>query len=151
MSNKGRVSLIDYNQFCESLVEGNILYNIDTTNLWGEYLLVANITSVRVGGFKTYTVLLLGLKKEEGKYIPIDLRIKLTPEYTNNIPFLKPVGFCKFKLFPELSNININTGLVSVYGNVDLWKYRDKLNIKKPRKRKYDSEGKLIIKKTGNK
>lgn len=151
MSTKDKVSSVNYNEFCESLVEGNILYNIDSTNLWGEYLLVANITSVKVEETKTYTVLLLGLNKEEGKYLPRDLRIKLTSDYIDNIPFLKPVGYCDFKLFPELSNLNVNTGLVSIYGSVDLWKYRDKLNIKKPKRRKYDGDGKLVIKKSGNK
>lgn len=151
MSIKKVPNLVDYNKFCESLKEGDILYNINSTNLWGDYLLVSNITPLTIVGIKTYTVLLLGLKKEEDNYIPLDLRIKLTSDDAPSIPFLRTVGYCKFKLVPDLSTIYINKGLVSIYGSVDLWKYREKLNIKKPRRRKYDKAGNPVIKKAGNK
>ena len=147
----GNNDIGNYNGFCKNLTEGCILYNIDSTNLWGDYLLVASISIVRIGSHKTYTVLLLGLKKEGTSYVPRNLCIKLTPDYAKNVPFLKYVGHCKFKLIPELSNMDINTGLVAAYGSIDLHKYTTKLSIRKPRARKYDREGKLVIRKPNNK
>ena len=145
------VDINTYNQFCGNLREGYVLYNVDSTNLWGDYLLVADVISVRVGACKTYTVLLLGLKKEDGVFKPKNLRIKLTPEHAKNIPFLKYVGRCNFNLIPEMSDVNINTGLVTVYGQADLHKFAQGLSIRKPRKQKYGKDGKLIIKPTSNK
>lgn len=151
MNNKGNNGLGDYNRFCKNLMEGNILYNIDSTNLWSEYLLVANITPIRIKGVRTYTITLLGLKKQNGKYTPINQRISMTPDYTKYIPFLKPVGFCKFKLIPDMTDVEINVGLVATYGSTDLHKFTSKLSIRKPKFSKYDMEGKLIIKKADNK
>ncbi len=150
MNGKGNVGLDEYNTFCKDLMEGNVLYNMDNSNLWAEYLLVANITSVRVGNAKTYTVLLLGLKKQEGKYVPINQRISLTPDLARYIPFLKVVGYSKYKLIPEMTGLEINVGLVTVYGQADLHKFATKLSIKKPRHSKYDKDGKPVIKKNGN-
>ncbi len=150
MSEKGIAGLSEYNAFCKDLMEGNILYNMDKSNLWAEYLLVANITPVRVGNAKTYTVMLLGLKKQEGKYIPINQRISLTPDYARYTPFLKIVGYCRFKLIPEMTDVDVNVGLAAVYGSTDLHKFATKLSIKKPRHSKYDKDGKLVIKKTNN-
>ena len=145
------VDIETYNRFCGNLREGYVLYNVDSTNLWGEYLLVADIIPVVVGTCKTYTVLLMGIKKEEGIFKPRNLRIKLTPEHTKNIPFLKYVGHCNFNLLTEMSDVNINTGLVTVYGQTDLHKFAKDLSIRKPRKQKYGKDGKLIIKSTHNK
>lgn len=150
MSTRGEAGLAEYNAFCRNLMEGNILYNMDKTNLWAEYLLVANITSARVGNAKTYTVMLLGLKKQEGRYLPINQRISLTPDYARHIPFLKVVGYCKFRLLPEMTDMEVNVGLAAIYGSTDLHKFATKLSIKKPRYSKYDSEGKLVIKNTNN-
>lgn len=149
MSNN--VDLDTYNKFCSNLREGFILYNVDSTNLWGDYLLVADVIVVMVGACKTFTVLLIGLKKEEGLFKVRNLRIKLTPEHAKNIPFLKYVGYCNFNLIPEMTNVNINTGLVAVYGQADLHKFTKGLSIRKPRKQKYGNDGKLIIKPTSNK
>lgn len=140
-----------YNSFCKGLMEGNILYNIDSTNQWGEYLLVANITPVEVGSIKTYTVLLIGLKKEEGRYIPKDTKVSLNPSYAGRIPFLKPIGYCKFSLVPAIEEVNVHTGLAAIYGNTDLHKYAANLSIRKPRAHKYDMDGKPIVRKPGNK
>ena len=52
-----------YNNFCKNITEGSILYNMDITNLWGDYLLVVQKTIIRIGKMKTYSLLLLGLKK----------------------------------------------------------------------------------------
>lgn len=148
MSNE--VSLGAYNAFCKSIQKGNILYNLDSTNLWGDYLLVTNIATVKVSNIKTYTVFLIGLKKENGEYIPRDLSISLTPSNRGNIPFLKPVGFCKFKLHPTFSKVNIDVGLTTIYGNTDLHKYLTKHDIRKPKVSKYDTNGELIIKSLNN-
>lgn len=150
MNQVEKISLGSYNGFCKSLVEGNILYNLDSTNLWGEYLLVANISTVNTEKEKTYAVLLLGLKKEKDSLLPTGTCIKLTPDYSNNIPFLKPVGYCKFQLVPNITTLNLNVGMAAIYGSIDLWKYRRKLDIHKPRKSKYDKDGKLVIKNAGN-
>ena len=135
------VDLEAYNTFCKNLKEGCILYNIDSTNLWGDYLLVANISTIKVGVYKTYGVLLIGLKKEESKFVPRNLIIRLTPEYINNIPFLKYVGHCKFKLIPEIIEINVNLGLATVYSNTDLHKFAKKISVRKPKSRIYEKDG----------
>lgn len=139
-----------YNKFCKGLKEGSVLYNLDHTNLWGEYLMVVNITKVKVGDYTTYTVLLLGLKKEEEKFVPSNLRISLNPDYVQSIPLLMPVGFCKFTLAPYLEKTNIDLGLVTIYSNTDLHRFTTKLNLKKSKVRKYDNGGNLVIKKSYN-
>ena len=143
--------LNNYNRFCSNLTEGSILYNLDFTNLWGEYLLVVDITAVKIEGHKTYTVLLLGLKKDGGNLIPRNLRIKMTPEYVCHIPFLKYVGRCIYNLKPEISDVKINTGLIAVLGQTNLHKYATILSVSKPRKHKYGKDGKPIIKSTSSK
>lgn len=144
------IGLNEYNDFCRDLRAGTVLYNIDSTNLWGDYLLVVNVSPVRVGNAKTYTALLLGLKKQEGQYVSRDLCISLIPEYANRIPFLKHVGYCKFSLLPVLEKVNIDVGLATIYGNTDLHKFATKLSIRKPRTHKYDKDGKPVIKKPRN-
>lgn len=139
-----------YNQFCESVSEGNILYNIDSTNKWGDYLLVANKATVIIGELKTYTMMFLGLEKKKDKFSLRNLRIKFTPDYVKHIPFLKPVGNCRFRLLPELFDVNVNMGLATVYGRADLWKFRKNMSFRKPKVRKYGIDGKLIIKKVEN-
>lgn len=150
MSSGVKTDLKAFNDFCGNLREGAVLYNVDSTNLWGEFLLVVNITTVVIERKRTYAVLMIGLKKDEGKFIPKNLRIKLTPDYAPNIPFLKYVGHCNFQLIPDLKDVNVNLGLVTVYSNIDLWKYKEKLATRKPRRRKYGKDGKLIIKKAEN-
>lgn len=139
-----------YNDFCRNLKEGNILYNVDYTNHWGEYLLVANIATFIFEGMKTYTALLIGLKKEGSKLTPYNLRIKFTPEHIDHIPFLKYVGRCDYQLVPKIENLELNLGLATIYGSIDLHKYTKKLSIRKPRNRKYGNDGHLIIKKASN-
>ena len=144
-------SLEEYNKFCNNLAEGCILYNIDSTNMWGDYFLVANISPVRIGEMKTYTALLLGLKKDKNRFLPVNRKIKLTPDCAGNVPFLKYVGRCKFSIIPELSEVEVNIGLATVYGQTDLRKFTEKLSIRKPKKKKYGRDGKLFVRKTGNK
>lgn len=142
--------LLEYNRFCHKLSEGCILYNMDSTNLWGEYLLVVNITTIKLWGQTSYTVLLIGLKKSEGSYTPYNMRIKLTPDYAKNIPFLKQVGKCRFSLIPVISDLNVDTGLITVYGDTNLRRYNSRVEVRKPKRRKYGKDGKLIIKKVEN-
>lgn len=140
----------DYNKFCKSLYEGCILYNIDSTNLWGEFLLVVNITTITLEGKNTYSVLLIGLKKVQEEFVPYNLRVNLTPDYASSVPFLKYIGYCNFNLNPEVSNASVNMGLATVYSEVNLHKYAKKLSIKKPRKRKYGKDGRVVIRNTEN-
>ena len=151
MSIDGNTGLSEYNSFCKELRAGSILYNIDSTNLWGEYLLVAHTTKVRVGNALTYTVLLIALKKEKGQYIPLNLCISLTPDSAKNIPFLKQVGYCRFKLIPDFDSIDVNTGLVAIYSQTNLHKFAQNLSVRKPKSRKYNKDGNLVVRKTGNK
>lgn len=151
MNSDGITGLEKYNSFCKELRAGHVLYNMDSSNGWGEYLLVASITSVNVGDVRTYTVLLLGLRKQEGEFVPHHLCISMTPDYANHVPLLKHVGYCRFSLIPLLEEVNINTGLAAVYGNTDLHKFATKLSIRKPRNRKYDKDGNPVIRKPGSK
>lgn len=141
----------EYNSFCKDLKAGSILYNIDSSNSWGQYLLVASIIPVTIYRYSSYTMLLIGLKRQDGKYIPNNMCISFTPEYAKHVPFLKLVGYCKFNLITVLEETNVNLGLVTVYANTDLHKFASKLSVRKPRNRKYDKDGKLVIKKPGNK
>ena len=149
----GKRSCIDidtYNEFCEGIHEGDILYNVNKTNNWGEYFLVVNIATVRIGEYKTYTALLLGLRKEKSKLVPRNARVKLTPDSSDNVPYLKCVGKCKFTLVPTIEETDLNLGLATVYGNADLWKFSKNLSVRKPRKKKYGNDGKPIVRKAGS-
>lgn len=140
-----------YNIFCKELNEGDVLYNVDSTNGWGDYLLVANIATVKLFDKKTYTVMLLGLTKNSDGFKSRNVRIKLTPDYSSNVPFLKCVGHCDFRIEPVIKNIRVNIGLATSYGTVGLKKFKDKLDLKKPKVRKYGKDGKLILQKAENK
>jgi hypothetical protein len=139
-------NLEKFNLFCKNISEGVVLYNLNTTNHWGELLLVASICPITVHNTKTYTVLLVGVKREEGNLTIRNTRIKFTPDYADSIPFLKYVGHCKFSLLPKITETKLNMGLMVTYGSVDLWKYRKKLSIRKPKKRKYGNDGEPIVK-----
>lgn len=140
------VDIEGYNKFCSNLTEGSVLYNVDSTNCWGNYLLVANISKVKVGNTSTFTVLMLGLNKIANKFLPRNFKIRFTPAYMKSIPFLKYVGRCKFSLTPVLENIKINTGLVAIYGQTDLHRYSHHADVRKPKNSKYDKEGNSINK-----
>ncbi len=145
-----KVGLKEYNEFCKGLKAGSILYNINTSNNWGEYLHVVNVDRIQYNNLTIYTVLLLGIKKEEGKYISRDFIVSLTPDLGDHISFLKYVGYSKFTLVPVLEDIKINVGLVARFSQIDLHEYAQNLSIRKPVNRKYGKNGKLIIRKTGN-
>ena len=145
-----KTGIEEYNGFCKELRVGNILYNINSMNLWGEYLLVAHIAHIKTSGIDTYTVLLLGLKKQDGKYVSRNVCVSLTPDNMEQIPFLKHVGYGQFTLVPVFDSINVNVGLATVYSQTDLHKFATKLSIRKPRTHKYGKDGKLVIKKSSN-
>lgn len=142
--------LNEYNNFCKNIEAGSILYNIDSTNQWGEYLLVINVASFTVGDINTYTVVLMGLKKQKGHYISNNNWISFTPDYAERVPFLKQIGYCKFFLVPTLDEVSVNVGLAAVYSSTDLHKFATNLSIRKPRNKKYDRDGKPVIKKPRN-
>lgn len=150
MGKTSKVELDSYNNFCQKLKEGSVIYNVDHTNGWGDYLLVISKSVVCVGKTKTYTLLLLGLKKERDRYLPRDLRISITPEDASHVPYLKYVGYCKFELLLILRDCKINLGLATAYGNTDLHKFTKGMKIRKPQARKYDGDGKPVIKKLKN-
>lgn len=135
-------SLKQYNDFCRNLVEGYILYNIDSTNSWGEYLLVGEKFPINISTEKTYAVLLFGLKRKDNKFVFNNTKVKLTPDCAGNIPFLKYIGKCTCTTLPDMENVNVNIGLAVAYGNIDLHKYAERLSIRKPKKKKYANDGK---------
>lgn len=134
--------LKEYNEFCNNLKDGYILYNLDSTNDWGEYLLAGEKFSLKVEGQKTYAVLLYGIKRKDNKFVFNKTRVKLTPDCAGNVPFLKYIGRCKCTTFPDMSEFNVNVGLMTAYGSTDLHKFAEKLSIRKPKKRRYGNDGK---------
>lgn len=141
-----KIGIEEYNGFCRELRAGNILYNTNSTNHWGEYLLVVHVTHVK----DTYAILLMGMEKTEGQYRTRNLCVSLTPDNMKQVPFLKHVGYCKFTLTPILDNVHVDVGLATVYSQTDLHKFVTNLSIKKPRTRKYGKDGRPIIKKNSN-
>lgn len=150
MGKTANIGLEEYNTFCRNLKEGTVLYNIDTTNLWGEYLLVVHKVLVRIQNIKTYTIMLVGLQKEDGQYKSRNIMVVLTPDCASSIPFLKCVGYCRFKLYPVIEDADVNLGLVAAYSGVDLRRYAYSINMRKPQKTKYGKDGKPVIKKLNN-
>ena len=71
-------------------------------------------------------------------------------DYAKKVLFLKQVGYCKYDLLLSLSDVNVNVGLVTVYGSTDLHKYSQKLHIRKPQRKMYGNDGSPIIKKLNN-
>lgn len=147
---ENKTGISEYNAFCKELRAGNILYNINSMNLWGDYLLVAHVTHIRVANINTYTALLIGMKKQDGKYVPRNLCISLTPDNMEQVPFLKHVGYSKFTLVPVFEDMKVDVGLATIYSQTDLHKFVSKLSIRKPRTHKYGNDGKPVIKKNGN-
>ena len=150
MGKTSKVELDSYNNFCQKLKEGSVIYNVDHTNGWGEYLLVIDKSSICVGKTRTYSLILLGIQKERGRYLPRNLKISLTPESASHIPYLKYVGYCRYELLLVLRDVNINVGLVAAYGNTDLHKFTKSMRMRKPQTRKYNKDGKPVIKKNSN-
>ena len=135
-----------YNRLCKQFHEADILYNLDITNMWGEYLLVAAKSIFKMDGIKFYYIMLLGLDKTEDGFKPNNLKISLAPEKLENLSYLKPIGTCKFRVVSEIESTDINTELEENYKNIDPWKYNSRLTTRKPVRRKYDSNGELVIK-----
>ena len=134
-----------FNNFCENLSEGDILYNLDYTNKWGEYLLVLSKATIKMKDCKTYYVLLTGLKKKDGRFIPANTRINLTPKMADSTYFLKPIGSCEYSILPIIENVFINKGLIAMYENTDLKEYSAKAHVRKPKVRKYGEDNKPVV------
>jgi hypothetical protein len=135
-----------YNKFCSELKEGDILYNINKPNGWGEYLLVANKTCLLINDILTWTILFVGLSPE---YEDNNTRINLTPENADNISFLKKIGHCKFSMVCSIGYRSINENLLKTYKNTSLWRYAGKILFRKPKRRKYGKDGNLMVR-SGN-
>lgn len=142
--------LFKYNLFCKNLQEGDILYNLDNTNSWGEFFLVATKAAITIGKLKTWCLLLIGMKEKDKQFVPSNTRVHLTPDKSDNTAYLKKVGYCKFEFSVTILNDKVNRGLVVVYQETDLWKYAHKIQAKKPKKRKYERDGKPVVKPAGN-
>lgn len=146
-----RDTISQYNDFCKEIKEGDILYNIDSTNLWGDYLVVASKAVFTLGTVKTYYMLLIGLDKESSNAFKTNnCRINLTPDKADNTSYLKRIGHCKFTVELKMDNVQTNKGLMCIYEGTDLLKYYSKIHMKKPRKKKYDRNGELTRKPLNN-
>lgn len=131
-----------YNRFCKGLCEGDILYNMDNTNLWGDYFLVSVKVPITVGKEKTWFILLLQMEKQESGFVTTTTHINLTPSKVSHTPFLKYVGHCKYTITSSIENSQVNDGLLAIYKDQDLWKYAKQTKNRKPKKKKYKEDGK---------
>jgi len=138
--------LIDYCAFCNTLKVGDLLYNINSANAWGEYLLVATKANVYVDCEKTPYVMLLGLQDRKGEFTFNNKRIDFTLELDNMIPFLKVVGKCKFELRPIIIKCIPIKELLALYKSIDPWKYAQKIDGRKPKTKKYEKDGTKVVK-----
>ena len=139
-----------FTAFCRERHEGEILYNLDSTNLWGEYLLIVSKIKFKVNGTTTYCLILHSVTLKDHTLIPLNRRIDFSSEMANSVPFLKPVGFCKFELNPHFTKVDINLPLIVTYKNQDIWDYTKRSKTPKPKKRTYGIDGLKIIKPTDN-
>ena len=141
----------DYNNFCKECKEGDILYNIDKDNDWGEYLMVASKSIIEIGEQRTWMVVLLAMQYTDNTFSATGTHINLSPDKAAWIHYLKKVATCKFVLNPQLSSIKVNRGLLIILKDQKAWKYARQQKISRPKKRTYDVDGMKIVKKTGNK
>lgn len=133
--------LSSYNAFCSTLHEGDILKNLNTSNGWGEFLLVAGKSMVS----DTYSVLLMGLERNEGVFMGNGNSIYLNPDKLEHTSYLRYVGAGKFSFRPVVYDVKLDERLMNVCGRLNVRKVG-----RKPRTKKYDSAGNPIIKRTNN-
>ena len=131
-------------EFLKKISEGDILYNINPTSHWGEYLLVAAKSIFREKGYSTGFILLTGLKKDEDNFVPTTTRIYFSSSKSSYIPYLKKIGWCKFQLMPVIKEEKVNEKLTMIYKSIELKKIKD--FSRKPKNRKYDEDGSLFVK-----
>lgn len=140
-----RLKINKFNTFCSDLRVGDVIYNIDNTNLWGDFLVVAVKAPIRYLSIKTWYILLLGVDRKEEGFESNNVRIDLTVNKAGNVDFLKVIGRCKIKLIPQIENQNIHNGLLVTYKDVGLRKYSERSKLRKPKYKKYDKNGELIV------
>lgn len=141
---KGTSDVERFNEYCKTLHEGDILYNIDSTNLWGEYLIVLVKHQVRTENGSTWFVMLSGARREKDSFRPTSLKVYLSPDKIGSCEYLKYIGHCKVTVTPEFGMGVVNKGLVAVYKGTDLWRYSRNTHCRKVRNRKYDDRGNPI-------
>lgn len=141
--------IFNYNVFCKTIKEGDILYNMNKSNKWGELLLVAAKSAIVINDLETYSLLLLGLNSKDNLITTNGQRVDFTPQLASAIPYLRNVGHCKYEFFAEMKDFNVNFGMIVVCKDTDLKKYAMH-HSRKPRARKYGDDGKPIVKPTKN-
>lgn len=139
--------LAEYNNFCSSLKEGDILYNLNTSNRWGSLFLVSAKITISTENADTFALLLLSLKLENDYLHTDGKRIDITPQMVYSVPFLKVVGHCEYSLIPDIDKCKINKGLLTAFQNTDI----RNMGYRKPKISKYGDDGNPIIKSTNNK
>lgn len=142
--------LSQYNTFCKSLKEGDILYNRNNNQEWGKLFLVAAKMVMVLNGEENYLLLLLGLDINGNKIIPNGKRIDITPQRAFFTVYLRKVGKCEYNLVPKLYDYKVNKGLMVVYSDADLQKFI-KVVPHKPKEAKYGDDGRPLLKTTTNK
>lgn len=143
--------LAAFNDFCKDTKEGDIFYNLDSTNSWGKYLLVVTKSVLCIDSQRTSFLMLFGLEKnEEGKLLPKGTRIDLTFDKFDSIAYLKRVGHCKYSLTPVLMEEKVNENLERFYKATNTFHYHNTHNCPKKKNRTWDIDGRKIVKDTDN-
>lgn len=140
-----------FNDFCKDTKEGDVLYNLDSTNSWGRYLLVVIKSVMCIDSQRTSFLTLFGLEKDEdGKLTPKGTRIDLTFDKVSSLPYLKRIGHCKYFLTPVLVEERMNENLEKFYKATTTFHYHNVHKCPKKKIRKWDTDGRKIVKDTNN-
>lgn len=142
-------SLAQYNQFCKSIKEGNILYNRNNSSTIGELFLVAAKITVILNNIETYTVLLIGVREVGGKLVLNNQRIDLTPQKEFISSMLRPVGYCNYDYVSEITEYKLYRGSIAAYRDTDVKKFYS--NSFKTQSRRYGDDGYPLVKPLINK
>lgn len=140
----------EYIEFCKNIREGDILCDVGGTNISSELLLVAGKITIIIGDIETYSLILLGMKKQNDKIVPDGKRVDITPQKVAFARFLKLVGHCEYSLVAVVDNYRVNTGLVVSYKDADMKNF-SKNHSRKPRLGRYGDDGELLVKSATNK
>ena len=143
--------LLAFNEFCMEHKEGDILLNLNPSNMWGKYLLVTAKSLLCADSVRVGFLMLMGLeRKENGELKPTGKRIDLTFDKADHTNYLKKVGFCKYSITPRLVESTTNFNLVKRYQGVGMAKYNGRQKVRKPLAKIWDIDGRRIIKDTNN-
>ena len=134
-----------YNGFCSILSEGDLLVNMNKSNGWGEYLIVALKATFIVANQDSYFCLLMGAKVDKNNVSTTGYHIYFTPDKASMVPFLRKVGHCDFELTPVIKGSTVNKGLIAMYSSVNAWNYSKVSGYRKPKTGKYDTDGKPVV------